>query len=84
MALMFILSFLLSTLVVTQFTSLAIAQTYSTITIKADGSIEETDKIQQRGTTYTLTGDVYGSIIVRRGGVTIEGAGHTPCRTKNC
>jgi hypothetical protein len=67
MALTLIVSFLLSTLIITPNAYLGIAQTYSTITIKADGSIEGTDKIQQRGTTYTLTGDVYGSIIVRRG-----------------
>jgi hypothetical protein len=76
-ALMLILALLVSVEAGTQFIKSATAQTYSTITIKADGSIEGTDKIQQQGNTYTLTGDVFGSITVRIGGIMINGAGHT-------
>ncbi|PVX24250.1 MAG: hypothetical protein CW716_10480 [Candidatus Bathyarchaeum sp.] len=47
-----------------------------TIHIKSDGSVEGTDKIQRVGNVYSFTDNVYGSIIVERGNVVIDGAGY--------
>jgi parallel beta-helix repeat protein len=48
------------------------------ITINADGSISpSTAPIQQTGDTYTLTGDVIGSITVMRSNMTFDGNGHS-------
>lgn len=38
----------------------------STIYIRADGSIEGTDKIQKDGNIYTFTSDVLDSIVVEK------------------
>ena len=77
LALTLIFSFLFSAVIATQFTNSATAQTYSTITIKADGSIEGTDKIQRQGNVYTLTGDISGSIEVQKSSIVIDGAGYS-------
>jgi parallel beta-helix repeat protein len=48
------------------------------LTIKPDGSIEPTtDLLERNGTVYTFKGDIYGSIMVQKSGVTIDGAGYT-------
>jgi hypothetical protein len=77
LALALIFSFLFSAVIGTQFTNSAAAETYSTITIKPDGSIEGTDKIQRQGDVYTLISDVFGSIEVQKSSIVIDGAGHT-------
>jgi parallel beta-helix repeat protein len=48
-----------------------------TIYIRADGSVEGTDKIQRDGDVYTLTGDIAGGITVQRNFTVIDGAGYT-------
>jgi hypothetical protein len=57
--------------------SLANAQTNLIITIHSNGSVEGTDLIQRKGDIYTLTGDIFGTIYVRKDGITIDGAGYT-------
>lgn len=57
--------------------NLAGAQTYATITILSDGSVEGTNKIQRDGDLYTFTGDIFGTIIVKKANITIDGAGYT-------
>ncbi len=48
------------------------------LTIKLDGSIEPTtDLLERNGTIYTFKGDIYGSIMVQKSGITIDGAGYT-------
>ncbi len=48
------------------------------LTIKPDGSIEpSTDLLERNGTVYTFKGDIYGSIMVQKSGITIDGAGYT-------
>jgi len=54
-----------------------IVKAESTIYIRADGSVEGTDKIQRDGNTYTFTGDVFDSIVVEKDDVVIDGAGYT-------
>ncbi len=46
-----------------------------TIYIRADGSIEGTDKIQRDGNTYAFSGDVYGSVVVEKDDLEINGSG---------
>jgi parallel beta-helix repeat protein len=56
------------------------AQTYQAITIKPDGSVEPETGLFQRsasGTTYTFEGDIFGSIMVQKSYITIDGAGYT-------
>lgn len=54
------------------------AQSFVTITIKPDGSVEpETNLLERNGTTYTFKGDIFGTIMVQTGYITIDGAGHT-------
>jgi len=50
---------------------------YGTIYIRANGSVEGTDKITSTdNVTYTFTGDINGSIVVERDNIVIDGAGH--------
>jgi len=45
-----------------------------TIYIRADGSVEGTDKLQRNGNIYTFTGDINGEIIVEIDDIVINGA----------
>ena len=54
------------------------AQEPLNLTIKPDGSVEpSTDLLERNGTIYTFKGDIFGSIMVQKSGITIDGAGHT-------
>jgi parallel beta-helix repeat protein len=53
------------------------SQSFETILIKADGSIEGTDKIQRDGNIYTFTSDIEGSIVIERSNLVLSGAGFT-------
>ena len=77
LTLFLIISFLSSIIILNHFTNSVAAQTYSIITIKPDGSVEGTEKIQRQGDTYTFTADIFGSIVVQRSGITIDGANST-------
>jgi parallel beta-helix repeat protein len=47
------------------------------IVIKADGSVEGTDRIQYVGGAYTFTGDIHRTIVVLRDKTVIDGAGYS-------
>lgn len=49
----------------------------SDIYIEADGSVINTDKIQQYGNLYVLTDNIYNGIVIRKNNIVIEGNGHT-------
>ena len=66
---------LLSTAIVVRFVRPAVAE--ETVYIKADGSVEGTDKIQRDGDVYTFTDNITDSIVVRRDNIVIDGAGYT-------
>jgi hypothetical protein len=54
------------------------AQDPLNLTIKPDGSIEpSTDLLERTGSTYIFKGDIFGTITVRKAGITIDGTGHT-------
>lgn len=59
------------------------AQLFSTVTITVDGDIEGTNLIQRNGDIYVFTGDIFGSITVKKGGITIDGAGYTLSGNRN-
>ena len=68
-----IVSFSISTLPVK-------AQESLNLTIMPDGSVEPSTNLlllQRNGTTYTFVIDIFGTITVRKAGITIDGAGHT-------
>jgi hypothetical protein len=69
---------LLSAVAGTKLIDSASAQSFQTITIKADGSIDpSTASITQAGNVYTLTGSILGSITVEKFNIVIDGAGYT-------
>lgn len=49
----------------------------TTIYIRADGSVDGTDKIQRDGNAYTFTDDIFDPIVVDRDNIVIDGAGYT-------
>jgi parallel beta-helix repeat protein len=78
LAVAFILILLLSAIATSQISDFASAQSFQTITIKADGSIKpETAPISQTGNLYTLTGNILGEINIEKSDVILDGAGYT-------
>lgn len=82
LAIAFISILLVSVLAGMQFVNLASSnffpeQTPLGIRITSAGTVEGTDKIQGSGNVYTLTGDIYNTIVVLRDGIVIDGAGYT-------
>lgn len=65
---------LLPTAVYVRFVGPAVAQ--GTIYIRADGSVEGTNKIQREGNVYTFTGNIHDSIVVERSNVIVDGNGY--------
>ncbi|MBE0511414.1 right-handed parallel beta-helix repeat-containing protein [Candidatus Bathyarchaeota archaeon] len=72
---------LFSTAMVMRFKSPVVAE--ETIYIRADGSVEGTDKIQREGNVYTFTGNINDSIVVERDNIVVDGAGYTLQGTGN-
>jgi parallel beta-helix repeat protein len=62
--------------VLVAFPNVGIVRAEGTIYIRADGSVEGTDKIQRDGDVYTFTGNIYGSIVVERYNIVIDGGGY--------
>jgi parallel beta-helix repeat protein len=76
-----ILALLFSVIVGTQFVNVASANffpepTPQGIRIESDGSVNGTDRIHRDGNTYTLTDNIYDTIIVLRDSIVIDGAGY--------
>ena len=78
-ALTFFILILFSALIVgSQLINLATAQTSAIITIKGDGSIEGSDKIQRNGNVYTLKDNIFNSTItVICNNIVLDGSGFT-------
>jgi hypothetical protein len=66
---------LLSTLSVAL--NLPLVEGSGTIYIRADGSVEGSDKIQRDGDVYTFADDISDSIVVEAANIVIDGGGHT-------
>ena len=71
-SLLLILSFVLVSL-----PQIGVVKADSTIYIRADGSIEGTDKIQKEGTVYTFKEDIEALIVVEKDDIVIDGANFT-------
>ena len=52
------------------------SQSFESIYIRADGSVEGTDKIQREEDVYTLISDINASIVVERDNVVLNGASY--------
>ena len=48
----------------------------STIYIRADGSVEGTDKIQREGNIYTFSDNINGELVVEKNDIVVDGAGY--------
>jgi len=48
-----------------------------TIHIRADGSVEGTDKIQRDGDIYTFTDNIYDEVVIERDNIVLDGAAYT-------
>ena len=58
------------------FTEICVVFAGETVYIRAEGSVEGTDKIQREGNVYTFTGDISDSLVVERDNIVVDGAGH--------
>jgi parallel beta-helix repeat protein len=52
------------------------AQSFDTIYIRDDGSVEGTNLIERRGNTYTFLNNISGNIVVSRDFITLDGSGY--------
>ena len=58
-------------------TEIEIAKADNTdVYIRADGTVEGTDKIQRNGDIYTLIDDIYSRIEIQRSNIILDGAGY--------
>jgi len=71
-ALLLVLSFVLVSL-----PQIGLVKAESTIYIRADGSVEGTDKIQREGNVYTFTDNINGEIVVERDNIVVDGDSYT-------
>jgi parallel beta-helix repeat protein len=81
LAVTFIIALLVSTVIELSVMQFASANFFpetppAGIQITADGQVKGTDLIQRSGNTYTLTGDVEGTIVILRDGIVLDGAGY--------
>ena len=53
------------------------SQSFENIYIRADGSVEGTNKIHWEGNIYTLSDDIFGTIEVEKDDIVIDGSGYT-------
>ena len=51
-------------------------QSFETIYIRADGSVEGTDLIERHDNTYAFLNDISGNIVVSKDFITIDGSGY--------
>ena len=57
--------------------NIGMVEASGTIYIRADGSVEGTDKIQRDGNVYTFTDNLYDSLVVERDNIVVDGAGYS-------
>ena len=63
--------------VVVSFPQIGVAMTDKKVYIRADGTVDGTDKIEQTGNLYSFTGNITATIVVEKNDITIDGAGYT-------
>jgi len=57
--------------------NIGIVEASGTIYIRADGSVEGTDKIQRDGNVYTFTDNLYDPLVVERDNIVVDGTGYS-------
>jgi parallel beta-helix repeat protein len=57
--------------------NIGLVEASGTIYIRADGSVEGTDRIQRNRNVYTLTDNIYEPLVVERDNVVVDGAGYS-------
>ena len=57
--------------------NIRIVEASGTIYIRADGTVEGTDKIQRDGNVYTFTDNVYEPLVVERDNIVVDGTGYS-------
>jgi parallel beta-helix repeat protein len=62
--------------VLVTFSQIRTVKAENTIYIRADGTVEGTDKIQREGNAYTFTGDIYGRLEIQKSNIVLDGAGY--------
>jgi len=68
--------FLIFSIFFVSFTQIEVNAQSNTIYIRADGTVEGTDRLQRVGNLYSFTSDINESIIVERENIVIDGAGY--------
>jgi len=68
---------LMLSVIVVSFPQIEVGEAQDTIYIRADGTVEGTDDIEQTGNLYSFTDNIDGTIVVERDNITINGAGYT-------
>jgi len=63
--------------VLVSFPQIGIVKAETTIYIRADGTVEGTDKLQRNGDVYTFTGDIFDSIVVEKDDIILDGMEYT-------
>jgi len=76
-ALVLLLLFSVIVVSISQIEKTEAATTFEFVKINADGTVEGTEKIQRDGNVYTFTDNIYGSIIVEKNNVVVDGVGYT-------
>jgi len=71
-ALRFVLLLILCSVLVS-LPEINIVRASETIYIRADGSVEGTDKIQRNGNVYSFTGDISDSIVIEKDDIVLDG-----------
>jgi parallel beta-helix repeat protein len=66
---------LILSVAIVSFPQIEVVKAEGTIYIRADGSVEGTDKIQKNGNLYSFTGDVFSSIVVEKDDIILDGMG---------
>jgi len=72
----FLVALILSLMLIT-LPEIGIAKAESTIYIRADGTVEGTDKIHRDGNVYTFTGNINDPVVVERDNIVVDGGGYT-------
>ncbi|TSA56291.1 hypothetical protein D4R42_03845 [bacterium] len=76
----FVLKFILALIICSMLVAIPNIETVTaseTLYIRADGSVEGTDKIQRQGNVYTFTGNINGPLRVERDNIVLDGEDYT-------
>jgi hypothetical protein len=70
-------SMLIRSIILVSFPEIGIVKAEGTVYIRADGTLEGTDKISRDGNVYTFTDNIYEPLVVERDNIVVDGAGYS-------